>query len=158
MALAAFCIGCGMRVLDPLLPMMAREFGVSLAAVAPLIAGFALAYGLGQLAGPLGDALGKLRMAAVAIALYAGTLLGAALVPDLGALLGMRVLSGLVAAIAIPMMMAHIGDSVPYEHRQAVLGRFLTGMVLAQLVAGPISGIVGEVAGWRPRSRCSSRC
>ena len=149
MALAAFCIGCGMRVLDPLLPMMAREFGVSLAAVAPLIGGFALAYGLGQLAGPLGDALGKLRMAAVAIALYAGTLLGAALVPDLGSLLGVRVLSGLVASVAIPMMMAHIGDSVPYEHRQAVLGRFLTGMVLAQLMAGPISGIVGEVAGWR---------
>jgi predicted MFS family arabinose efflux permease len=149
MALAAFTVGCGMRVLDPLLPMMARDFGVSLAAVAPLIGGFALAYGLGQLAGPLGDALGKLRMAAVAIALYAGTLLGAALVPDLGALLGMRVLSGLVAAVAIPMMMAHIGDSVPYEHRQAVLGRFLTGMVMAQLLAGPISGIVGDVAGWR---------
>jgi predicted MFS family arabinose efflux permease len=149
MALAAFTIGCGMRVLDPLLPMMAREFGVSLAAVAPLIGGFALAYGLGQLAGPLGDALGKLRVAAVAIALYAGTLLGSALVPDLGSLLGVRVLSGLVAAVAIPMMMAHIGDSVPYEHRQAVLGRFLTGMVLAQLMAGPISGIVGEVAGWR---------
>ena len=51
MALAGFTIGCGMRVLDPLLPMMAREFGVSLAAVAPLIGGFALAYGLGQLAG-----------------------------------------------------------------------------------------------------------
>jgi MFS family permease len=52
-----------MRVLDPLLLMMARDFGVSLAAVAPLIAGFALAYGLGQLgAGPIGDALGKLLL------------------------------------------------------------------------------------------------
>jgi predicted MFS family arabinose efflux permease len=30
MALAAFTIGCGMRMLDPLLPMMAREFGVGL--------------------------------------------------------------------------------------------------------------------------------
>ena len=149
MAMAAFTIGCGMRVLDPLLPMMARDFGVGIGAVAPLIGGFALAYGLGQLAGPLGDALGKLRVAAVAIALYAGTLVGSALVPDLGSLLAVRVLSGLVAAAAIPMLMAHIGDSVPYEQRQAVLGRFLTGMVMAQLLAGPISGVVGEVAGWR---------
>ena len=63
MARAAFTVGCGMRVLDPLLLMMARDFGVSLAAVAPLIAGFALAYGLGQLgAGPIGDALGKLLL------------------------------------------------------------------------------------------------
>ena len=150
MALAAFTVGCGMRVLDPLLPMMARDFGVSLAAVAPLIGGFALAYGLGQLgAGPVGDALGKLRVTAVAIGLYAGTLVGAALVPDLGGLLAVRVMSGLVAAATIPLMMAHIGDAVPYDRRQAVLGRFMTGMVMAQLLAGPISGVVGEWAGWR---------
>ena len=68
MGLAAFTVGCGMRVLDPLLPMLAREFGVGLGAVAPLIAGFALAYGLGQLfAGPIGDGFGKLRVAAVAM-------------------------------------------------------------------------------------------
>ena len=36
MALAAFTVGCGMRVLGPLMPMMARDFGGSLAAVAPL--------------------------------------------------------------------------------------------------------------------------
>lgn len=150
MALAAFTIGCGMRVLDPLLPMMARDFGVSLGAVAPLIGGFALAYGLGQLAaGPVGDALGKLRVVAVAIGLYAGTLVGASMVPDLGGLLAIRIVSGLVACATIPLMMAHIGDSVPYDRRQAVLGRFLTGMVMAQLLAGPISGIVGEWAGWR---------
>jgi predicted MFS family arabinose efflux permease len=102
-ALAAFTIGCGMRLLDPLLPMMARDFGVSLAAVAPLIGGFALAYGLGQLgAGPVGDALGKLRIVAVGIGLYAGTLIGASLVPDFGGLLAARVMSGLVAAAKRP--------------------------------------------------------
>jgi predicted MFS family arabinose efflux permease len=150
MALAAFTVGCGMRVTDPLLPMMAREFGVGLGAVAPLIGGFALAYGLGQLgAGPVGDALGKLRVAAVAMGLYAATLLAAPLAPDLTTLLVVRVLSGLAAAATIPLFMAHIGDSVPYADRQAVLGRFLTGMVMAQLLAGPISGVTGELAGWR---------
>jgi predicted MFS family arabinose efflux permease len=150
MAMAAFTVGCGMRILDPLLPMLAGEFGVGLGAVAPLIGGFALAYGLGQIAaGPLGDALGKMRVAAVAMALYAVSLLGATLAPDLFALLVMRVLSGLFAAATIPLFMAHIGDSVAYEHRQATIGKFLTGMVMATLLAGPISGTVAQVAGWR---------
>jgi predicted MFS family arabinose efflux permease len=150
LALAAFTVGCGMRILDPLLPMLGREFGVTLGAVAPLIGGFALAYGFGQLAaGPLGDALGKLRVAAVAMALYAGTLLAASQADGLTALLIIRILSGLAAAATIPLFIAHIGDSVSYAERQATIGRFLTGMVMANLLAGPVSGIVAEFAGWR---------
>lgn len=150
MAAGAFTVGCGMRIVDPLMPMMARDFGVGLDSIAPLIGGFALAYGLGQLGtGPLGDALGKLRVVAVALAVYAATLLAAPLAGDLPTLLLMRVLSGLAAAATIPLFMAHIGDSTPYAQRQAVIGRFLTGMVMAQLLSGPISGIMGEVAGWQ---------
>jgi predicted MFS family arabinose efflux permease len=61
----------------------------------------------------------------------------------------MRALAGLCAGAVIPLMMAHIGDSVPYEDRQAAIGRFLTGMVFAQLLAGPMSGVLGENFGWR---------
>jgi predicted MFS family arabinose efflux permease len=148
--MAGFSVGAGMRILDPLLPMLAREFGVGLGAVAPLIGGFALAYGLGQLAaGPLGDAFGKLRIAGIAMAIYAATLFASSLAGDLTALLAIRVLSGLVASATIPLFIAQIGDEVAYEHRQAAIGRFLMGMVMANLLAGPISGIVAETAGWR---------
>jgi len=150
MAMAAFTVGCGMRMLDPLLPMVSRDLGVGLGSAAQLIGGFAIGYALGQLAaGPIGDALGKLRVAAVALALYAATLLGATVAPDFGALIGLRFASGVFAAATIPLFMAHIGDSVPYAHRQATLGRFLTGMVVAQLLAGPVSGVVAEASGWR---------
>jgi predicted MFS family arabinose efflux permease len=150
LACAAFTIGCGMRLLDPLLPMLARDFGVGLGAVAPLIGGFALAYGLGQIpAGPLGDRFGKLRVSGIAVGLYAATLILAAFAPDLGTLFAVRVLSGIASAAVIPLMMAHIADTVPYETRQGVIGRFLTGMVVAQMVAGPVSGAVGEAFGWR---------
>ena len=150
MALAAFTIGCGMRLLDPLLPMLAREFGTGLGAVAPLIGVFALAYGLAQLAiGPLGDRLGKMRVVALSLAFYAGTLLAASMAGGLNALLVIRTLAGLASAAVVPLLMAHIGDSVPYGQRQAVLGRFLTGMVAAQMLAGPLSGVVADAAGWR---------
>ncbi|MGG5886761.1 MFS transporter [Falsiroseomonas sp. HC035] len=150
MALAAFTIGCGMRMLDPLLPMLAREFNTGLGAVAPLIGVFALSYGLAQLViGPLGDRLGKMRVVALSLGLYAATLLAAAFAGGLSPLLVIRMLAGLAAAAVVPLLMAHIGDSVPYGQRQAVLGRFLTGMVAAQMLAGPLSGIVADFAGWR---------
>jgi predicted MFS family arabinose efflux permease len=150
MAVAAFVIGCGMRMLDPLLPMLAREFGTGLGAVAPLIGAFALAYGLAQLAiGPFGDRFGKMRVVALSLTLYAATLLAASLAGGLTTLLVIRTLAGLAAAAVVPLLMAHIGDSVPYGQRQAVLGRFLTGMVAAQMLAGPLSGIVADFAGWR---------
>lgn len=150
MATAAFTVGCGMRMIEPLLPMMAREFGTGLGGVAPLIGGFALAYGIGQFAiGPLGDRFGKIRVVAISLAVYAGMLVGAGLAEGLSTLLLFRVLMGLAAAAVVPLFMAHIGDSVPYGQRQAVLGKFLNGMVLSQLMAGPLAGVVGEYAGWR---------
>lgn len=150
MALSAFTIGCGMRLLDPLLPMLARDFGVGLGAVAPLIGGFALAYGAGQLiGGPLGDRFGKMPIIALSMSLYAATQIAAAFADELGTLLMVRVLAGFASAAVMPLLMAHIGDQVPYDQRQAMIGKLLTGMVASQLLAAPISGTIAEYAGWR---------
>ncbi|MBU8537004.1 MFS transporter [Falsiroseomonas tokyonensis] len=150
MALAAFTIGCGMRMLDPLLPMLAREFGVGLGSVAPLIGGFALAYGIGQLVmGPLGDRFGKMRIVTISMGLYGATQIAASMSGDLGTLLTVRVLAGFGCAAVMPLFMAHIGDQVPYDQRQGMIGQLMTGMVASQLLAAPLSGTVAEYAGWR---------
>ncbi|MBB3896607.1 MFS transporter [Roseococcus suduntuyensis] len=150
MAFGGFAIGAGMRLLDPLLPMIAVGFGTTVAGAAILIAAFALPYGAGQIAtGPLGDRLGKVRVASFALIAYGLVSMASALAQGLTDLTIMRALAGLFAGAVIPLMMAHIGDSVPYEDRQAAIGRFLTGMVFAQMLAGPMSGVLGENFGWR---------
>lgn len=139
-----------MRLMDPLLPMLAADFGVGVAAVAPVVAGFTLAYGAGQLVtGPLGDRYGKVRVAALALLLYGIGLAASALAWDVSSMVVLRTATGLVAGAVIPLAIAWVGDAVPYEERQATIGRFLTGMVMAQLLVGPVSGIVAELAGWR---------
>jgi predicted MFS family arabinose efflux permease len=45
--------------------------------------------------------------------------------------------------------MAFIGDVVPYEQRQQVLGRYLTGQITGQLVGQAGGGIIGDWLGWR---------
>jgi predicted MFS family arabinose efflux permease len=150
LAAAGFAAGGGMRLMDPLLPLLAADFGVGVAAVAPVVAGFMLAYGAGQLVtGPLGDRYGKLRVAAIALLLYGLGLAASTLAWDLASMTLLRTGTGLVAGAVIPLAIAWIGDAVPYEDRQATIGRFLTGMVMAQLLIGPLSGVVAELAGWR---------
>ncbi len=150
LAFASYTTGSGMRVLDPLLPMVAAEFAVPVSGAAWLVAGFLLPYGLGQLGfGPLGDRYGKLRVACLAVVAYAVFTLASALAGGLNPLTVLRALAGLAAGAVIPLLIAHLGDVVPYAERQAVLGRFGTGMVMAQLLTGPVAGVLGGAAGWR---------
>ncbi|MDB5369665.1 MAG: Transporter, major facilitator family protein [Roseomonas sp.] len=150
LAAAAFATGCGMRLLDPLLPLVAADLHVTVAEAAIVISAFALPYGLCQIVlGPLGDRFGKLRVLTLGLLLYGGAMAACALATDLGRLVALRAVTGGLAGAIVPLAMAWIGDNVPYAERQAVLGRFLTGMVMAQLLAGPIAGVVGQAFGWR---------
>ena len=58
-------------------------------------------------------------------------------------------LSGATAAWILPLSLAYIGDVVPYDQRQQVLGRFLAGQVLGQLFGQAAGGIIGDYFGWR---------
>lgn len=149
-ALAGFCTGSGMRMLDALLPLLAADLGISVAAATGVVAAFVLPYGLVQLvAGPVGDRFGKPRVATVALLGYGLAMLASAAAPDLPALVAFRAASGACGGAVIPLLMAHLGDAVAYEDRQAAIGRFSTGMVMAMLLGGPGAGVVGDLAGWR---------
>ena len=150
LSLGGFATAFGMRMLDPLLPMMAVGFGTTVSAVAILVAAFMLPYGAGQIAtGPLGDRFGKVLVAGLALLLYGAVTVSAIFAETLAQVGLIRAAGGLAAGAVIPLLMAHVGDSVPYEQRQAAIGKFLTGNVMATLLAGPISGVLGEHLGWR---------
>jgi predicted MFS family arabinose efflux permease len=148
---AAFVSAGSMRMIDPVLHLIATDFGTSVAGAAWLVAAFALPYGLMQVFyGPVGDRFGKLPVLGGALVAFA--LLGSAcaLAGSLRGLEVLRGLSGAAAAGIIPVCLAYIGDHTPYDQRQATIAKFLTGIVLAQVLAAPLGGIVGEALGWRP--------
>ncbi|CAH2600446.1 MFS transporter [Rhodovastum atsumiense] len=150
LAAAGFLSSAGARVIDPLLHVIATDFGTTVPAVSIVVAAFTLPYGLCQLVlGPLGDRFGKLRLILVMLVCYALATAACALAGSLPALTLLRIGAGAASAALIPVSFAIIGDSVPYAERQVTLSRFLTGMVLAQLLAGPLGGVFGEYVGWR---------
>ena len=56
---------------------------------------------------------------------------------------------GLASGCIIPLAMAYIGDVVPYEQRQQVLGRYLTGQISGLLFGQAAGGVLGDLFGWR---------
>jgi len=150
LAVASFASAANLRVCDALLPQVAGELGVTIGTAALMVTAFAVAYGLFQIVvGPLGDARGKLLMV-VGGSIWAGVFtLVAAAMPSLGPLVLARFLGGAGGAAVIPVAIAWIGDVVPYERRQPVLARFLSGQILGIVFGQAAGGLLGELVGWR---------
>ncbi|HEU0201418.1 MAG TPA: MFS transporter [Burkholderiaceae bacterium] len=150
LAIAAFASAASLRVCDPLLPALAQAFDTSTGSAAATITAFALAYGVLQLVyGGLGDRYGKFRVIAWATLACAIGSIGAALAPSLAWLVFFRVISGATAAGIIPLSMAWIGDTVPYETRQATLARLISGVILGMIGGAVLGGVFVDLVGWR---------
>ena len=150
LAAAGFLSVAGARAVDPLLSLMARDFATSVPAMSAMIAAFTLAYGLNQLLlGPLGDRWGKLHVLLGGLVAYAVFTTACAWAGSLASLILLRACAGAASAGLVPVCLAYIGDAVPYDRRPITLSRFATGIVMAQILAGPLGGAVGQVSGWR---------
>lgn len=147
---AAFLVSADARVIDPLLKIVAAEFHVSPASAALTISAYALPYGLCQLFyGPLGDRIGPLKVMATVMALFAIGTMACAVVPNLWTFIALRFLTGVVAAGIIPLAISYIGDKFPYENRQSALGRFISALMLGQILSATLGGAFGEHLNWR---------
>lgn len=155
---AAFMVIADARVIDPLLHIIADEFKVGVGSAAVIISAYTIPYGLFQLVyGPVSDAysnsfgerIGKIKVITVALAAFAVGTAICAFVSNLVLLTLLRFLTGIAAAGVIPVTLAYIGDNFPYEERQAAIGKYLSALVLGQILGGSLGGIFGEYIGWR---------
>ena len=97
LAVAAANAGIAMRVVEPMLPVLAADFGTSVSAAAAVISAFAFAQaGAQYFHGPLGDRFGKLRMLTVLMALSAVASFGCASADSLDGLIAWRVALSLI--------------------------------------------------------------
>lgn len=56
---------------------------------------------------------------------------------------------GMTAGAVIPLSFAYIGDNIPFESRQAMLGRFMGGILLGQISGPLLGGLFSDWIGWR---------
>jgi predicted MFS family arabinose efflux permease len=151
LSVAGFCSGAALRICDGLLPRLAADFAVTAGVAGQVVLTFSVAYGVSQLVfGPLGDRFGKTRVVSAALFACVLAALACAMAPGFDALVRLRVLWGIAAGGVIPLSIAWIGDSVPYEQRQATLARLLVG-TLSGMTAGQLAGglFADSAFGWR---------
>lgn len=136
------------------LPSMAADLGMTPTQVQWTLAGYTLAMGAGLITGGrVGDLYGRRRVFLAGLA--AGTLFAAlaALAPNPGWLMVMRILTGVAAAFTVPLVIGMIRANFPDRYRPAALGVYGATLGLAAVV-GPILGgalVDGDLwgLGWR---------
>ncbi len=150
LGMAGFASTFTMRLLDPLVPTLAGEFGRTIPQVAMMATAFSICYAVGQpFLGPVADAVGKARTILVSIVAMAVMLVACALAGNFETLFVLRMLMGVFAGGIIPIAMAAIGDRAPMSERQVALGRFLTIMIVGQTAGAAASGVIADHFGWR---------
>jgi YNFM family putative membrane transporter len=150
LALAGFASHAMVRVSDPLVPQIAADIGTTVGAASIVASAYAISHGFTQaLAGPLGDRWRKYPTVAVLCTLSALATMACGLAQSLATLGLARLVCGITAGMIIPLGMAFIGDVVPYERRQPVLGRFLTGQISGLIFGQAAGGVLGDYFGWR---------
>jgi predicted MFS family arabinose efflux permease len=150
LALAAFAAQAMVRVTDSLLPQIAADLNVTVGATSIVVTAYLLAHGSVQLViGPIGDRFGKYLCVAIAAAASTLMVVACGLAPSLPILVAARLACGLATGWIIPFAMAFVGDVIPYERRQQVLGTFLSGQILGQLFGQAAGGVLGDYFGWR---------
>ncbi len=150
LSLSAFASQAMVRVSDSLLPQIATDLAVTVGAASVVVTAYSIAHGTVQLfGGEIGDRFGKYYAVAALTAFSAIVVFLCGLAQSLPQLVAYRLLSGLACGCVIPLAMAYVGDVVPYEHRQQVLGRFLTGQLSGLLFGQVAGGVLGDWFGWR---------
>jgi YNFM family putative membrane transporter len=150
LALAGFASQAMVRAADPLLPQIATDIGTTIGTASVITSAYALSHGATQLLlGPFGDRFPKYAMVTLLTALCAVAVAACGLAQSLTMLGIARLACGVTAGTIIPLGMAFIGDTVPWERRQTVLGRFIAGQILGLVSGQIIGGVIGDHFGWR---------
>ncbi|MDQ6639763.1 MAG: MFS transporter [Pseudomonadota bacterium] len=145
-----FVIGCGVMVVVGTLTDISTSLAVSVSVAGQLVAAAAIVmcFGAPLLAGWVG-ALDRRKLLAASLAWYALGHALCALMPSYAALLPMRALTVLGAAVFTPQAAAAIGAMTPPAERGGAITFIFIGWSIASVIGMPISAWLGDTFGWR---------
>jgi predicted MFS family arabinose efflux permease len=138
------------RAVDPVVPKIAADVGVDVKTAALLSSAFTFPYAFMQPAlGTIGDFFGKTRLMNASLAIVVMTTLIGAFASNFSVLVALRIIAGVCAGGIFPVGVAIVGDLIPMHARQVAIGRLLAVGLTGNLTGAVISGVIGDLLGWR---------
>jgi EmrB/QacA subfamily drug resistance transporter len=149
-SLASFIVILDVMVVATALTALRRHLGASLADLEWTVNAYTLSFAvLLMTAAALGGRLGRRRVFAAGLTLFALSSAGCALAPDVGVLIAARAVQGAGAATIIPMALALLNAAFPPQRRGWAIGIY-GGVTALAAVAGPVlGGAVTQGLGWQ---------
>src|SRR5665213_3266733 len=149
-ALSTLAASLSARALDPVLPHVAEDFGVSIAAAAGFASVFAFTFAVVQpVLGAAADLFGKARLVIICLVLLGVANILGALSSSFPVLFASRILAGIGAHGVFPLALGLTSDLVASDRRQVAIGRTLAGSMTGNLLGASLSGLIGDFLGWR---------
>ena len=138
------------QLLIPLLPLLGREFGVSMATLAWLFSGYALAAAVFSLfLGPLIDRFGRLMFLRLGLIFAVFIAFCTYFSKEYYQLFGLRVAAGLAGGLLSTCTASLVGDLFSYQRRGRIMGFVLSSYFAALILGIPLAAWTAEMWSWR---------
>src|SRR3954449_1495245 len=148
--LATFAASLSARALDPVLPHVADDFGVTIATAGAFAFVFSFTFAIIQpVLGAAADLFGKARLMIVCLVLLGLANILGAVATSFPLLFATRILAGIGSGGVFPIALGLTSDLVAPDKRQVAIGRTLAGAMTGNLLGASVSGLIGDFLGWR---------
>jgi predicted MFS family arabinose efflux permease len=150
LALAAFAIGTEAFVIAGLLPVIAADLQISLAATGQLVTAYALTYAIGSpVVAVAFNNLDRRRVLALALCCFIAGNLMAVAATTFTMLLASRMLMALGAGLCMPTALGVAVAIAAPERRGRAIALVTSGMTVATVLGVPLGTWIGVHFGWR---------
>ncbi len=150
LATCCFIGSLSLRLIDPVVPEVARDLSTSPEAVALLSTAFLVTYALTQpFVGAVADAFGKVRVIKICSAALAVMLVIMASAPSIEVLYAARIFGGAFGGGVFTVALSIVGDRVAADRRQVALSKLIMASQSAQLFGVIAAAFIASYLGWR---------
>jgi MFS transporter, DHA1 family, multidrug resistance protein len=144
-----FLITLGFGMADPFLPIYARGQGAAGLYLGLIFAGYGLAKTvMCPVVGRWSDRIGRRSLLMTGIGTYSGIAVCYLFMPGGLALLFLKFVQGVAAALFRPVSLALVGDMVPVNRQGAIMGKFDLSFYGALAASSFLGGVIKDKAGF----------